>query len=116
MKRSPAIPTAARTACRKRDRQRCLRCGGAGIHLHHRMRRREGGHGLWNLVTLCDECHRWVHANVASAKIEGWIIPTYQAEPEQTPLRAYWDWIVLDGEGAYSRTATPSAAYLGPKA
>lgn len=78
------------------------------------MRRREGGHGLWNLVTLCDCCHRWVHANVTEARAEGWIIPTYRGDPDQVPLRAYWDWIILTAEGSSNRTAAPPAAYLTP--
>lgn len=99
MPKSPAIPTSVRTAIKKRDLERCLRCGGRGTELHHRMRRREGGHGLWNIVTLCGSCHRWAHANVAAAREDGFIIPTYTESPEWEPVRAWWSWLRLDEHG-----------------
>lgn len=53
----------------------CLRCGAAGNHLHHRRRRRDGGHDPQNLVTLCAWCHRDVHADPTRAKDTGYIVP-----------------------------------------
>lgn len=111
-KKNPAIPTTVREAIHRRDKHRCLRCGGGGQHLHHRMRRREGGHGLWNIVTLCDGCHRWAHANVTDARADGYIIPTYTQAPDLIPLRAYWDWVLADEEGGLARAVAPSASYL----
>jgi hypothetical protein len=111
-KKNPAIPSAVRAAVDIRDRKTCLRCGGGATAKHHRMRRREGGHGLWNVISLCDGCHRWAHANVTVARREGYIIPTFSQAPKEVPLRAYWDWVLLDEEGGLARTAAPSAAYL----
>jgi 5-methylcytosine-specific restriction endonuclease McrA len=53
----------ARAAARKRDGERCRRCGTAdNLEVHHVVGLAEGGqpYALANLVTLCTECHRAV--------------------------------------------------------
>lgn len=69
------IPTKAREVVRRRQNGQCMRCGNRYSDLHHRQRRREGGHSYENLVGLCGTCHKWVHANPAKARELGYIIP-----------------------------------------
>lgn len=72
------IPQSAREAVARRSLGRCERCGKQGpTEIHHRQRRREGGHGLANLIALCPGDHRWAHANPAQARVAGLIIPTW---------------------------------------
>lgn len=54
--------------------QRCERCGERRpLDLHHRLPRSRGGtHGVENLVALCRDCHRAVHAGASDAG--GWIV------------------------------------------
>lgn len=82
-----AIPAAARHAVHERDRQ-CVRCGVAIAALHHRLKRREGGHGLATLIGLCNPDHAWVHAHPKLARTEGFIVPTW-ADPETVAVRHF---------------------------
>lgn len=99
MGRGNPIPTAVRLAIDKRDRRQCLRCGGAGREIHHRQRRREGGHGLENTLLLCSACHRWAHAHPSAAREQGFIVSAFAEEIEQVPVVAYYGTIWLDAEG-----------------
>lgn len=73
-----AIPQSARDAVEARCLGRCERCGRQGPYeVHHRQRRREGGHGVVNLVALCPADHRWAHANPKAARDAGFIVPTW---------------------------------------
>ena len=74
-----------------RDGGRCQKCSGEGTDVHHRMRRRDGGHGMWNLVLLCRTCHSWAHANPEQARDQGYIISAFlrMEEASMVPLR---DW------------------------
>lgn len=71
------IPQRSRDAVSKRSLDRCERCGGSGYEVHHRMRRREGGHDPRNLVLLCRTCHSWAHGNPDAAKEAGFIVPPW---------------------------------------
>lgn len=44
--------------------------------LHHRRLRRQGGAWVSRLNTLavCEGCHTWIHANVAVAKVFGFLV------------------------------------------
>ena len=65
------IPSKVREAVLERDSfdgcPCCIWCGhpspeGAGLHLHHVVRRSQGGkHEVGNLVTLCFKCHMALH-------------------------------------------------------
>lgn len=105
-----SIPSSVRAKVRARDRGQCLRCGGDGTELQHRMRRREGGHHLWNLVTMCGTCHRgWAHANPEQARTFGWIISVHHDSPETVPLYTFWgEWVVLTADGRYESTPPPA--------
>ncbi len=61
-------PVKLRWQIKQRDGLRCQGCGvgetpGKRLQVHHRRPvARGGGHDPASLVTLCDECHRLVHA------------------------------------------------------
>lgn len=96
-----SIPKAARKAVADRDQGQCCRCGGAATDVHHRQRRREGGHGVHNLVSLCRNCHSACHARPKMAMETGYIVPTHvpQDEVAQVVLHAFYGPVRLDQQG-----------------
>lgn len=62
-----------------RDRHRCRWCGrtnqGGDVH-HIRYRRAQVDDAEWNLITLCRECHNFVHGE----RINGRTIPKREAQ------------------------------------
>lgn len=85
-----SIPTSVRVAVRARDAGHCVRCGvGGQLHVHHRQRRRDGGHGLANCISLCSTCHHWVHANPILARDGGFIVSAFAPDVSVVPLRWY---------------------------
>ena len=49
-----------------RDGYKCQCCGGQGdgvkLHVHHKESRQTGGNAPNNLITLCEDCHKALHA------------------------------------------------------
>jgi hypothetical protein len=101
------IPTAARQAVRERQDRQCARCGAAYSEIHHRLRRREGGHRLSILVGLCSTCHRWAHANYPEAQAAGYRISVHETDPAAVPIRTFMGWMLFDDEGGCDFTAAP---------
>jgi len=100
------IPTAVRTTVDERENRQCLRCGAAGREQHHRMRRREGGHAISNVILLCFRCHRWAHSRPVAARAEGFIIPTWEQRPTcEIPVAAFYGAVTLDDEGGVAWVA-----------
>lgn len=100
---SNPIPTDARQAVYERERYACIRCGMTGAEIHHRKRRREGGHGLENMILLCSGCHRQAHANPAWARQQGLIVSVHANNVSEEPIRTYGGWFTLNADG----TTTP---------
>lgn len=77
---------------RERDQGRCARCGGSGpVDVHHRMPRSGGvNEAAPNKVSLCRWCHRWVHANPAEARRDGWVV-SRSDDPAVIPV-VHWGW------------------------
>lgn len=94
------IPKPIREGVKKRDMGRCVACGAEGSDVHHRMRRRNGGHSLENCLLLCRTDHSKAHAQPAWARTVGLIVPTYVGLDDVTwvPIRAWRGW-VLHGRG-----------------
>ena len=59
------IPAKIRQQVHERDGHICQRCGQYGNHLHHIEQAPMGGrrdHSISNIITLCQDCHIWVHS------------------------------------------------------
>lgn len=94
------IPTRQRELVRERDGG-CVVCGMAPYDVHHRKRRREGGHALSNLVALCRRHHAEAHANPDVARTWGLIVPTW-GDSSLTPI---WSaprgvWLLLSDDAS----------------
>lgn len=96
------IPTKARDVVRERQGGQCARCGNTYTALHHRMRRREGGHAWENLVGLCHTCHKWAHDNPVTAQQHGYVIPIHVQDISLVPIKTYLGWLVFDKDGGHS--------------
>jgi hypothetical protein len=94
-----AIPTKAREVVDERDQRQCVRCGNPAGHKHHRQRRREGGHGYWNIISLCPSCHNWAHGHPAQASENGYIISVHESTPEAVPIKTFMGWVILTAAG-----------------
>lgn len=89
----PGVTEDTRAQLLARCRGRCEACGRdlerGGVHVHHRKRRRDGGHTLDNLVVLHPTCHvvapEAVHQRPAWARELGLIVRA-SADPASTPL------------------------------
>jgi hypothetical protein len=94
------IPTATRRKVIDRDEDRCWVCGMRGSEIQHRKRRREGGHGMANLIRVCRTCHHdKIHRNPRWAMENGYTVSSYM-NPAEMPIKR-WDGavILLDDEG-----------------
>ena len=60
-----------------------------GSEIHHRQRRREGGHGYENLVLLCGTCHRWAHKYPLLAKADGYIVDPSETDISSVPIDTF---------------------------
>lgn len=114
MGRGNPIPAAVRTAVDTRDNRQCLRCGAAGREIHHRQRRREGGHGLENCVLLCGADHRWVHSHPSQARDTGFIVSVFDDVVADVPIRAYYGWVRLTSEGGVQWAPLPDSTPRTP--
>jgi 5-methylcytosine-specific restriction endonuclease McrA len=83
------IPKATRRRVAERD-DGCLRCGKTATDIHHRQRRAVGGHSEWNLVSLCRTCHTEVHSDPEESRRRGWIISSYEQNPQAVPVEAWY--------------------------
>lgn len=106
-----AIPTKAREVVWERQNRQCARCGNLGNEIHHRMRRREGGHAYENLVGLCSEDHRWVHKHPKQAAADGFIIPISVDDISAVPIKTFVGWLLFDAEGNTTFTTEPVGSF-----
>ena len=83
--------------------------GGTGVR-HHRMRRRDGGDRLANLLLLHPWCHNVssgsVHQEPRAAKERGFIVPSW-ADPLTYPVAVRDQWYVLSDEGLMMIASAP---------
>lgn len=78
---------------RDRDRSKCQKCFQAGSRLdvHHRKPKQMGGSdsltefGLANLISLCRDCHSWVHQHPEAATMMGLLLRQGD-DPEQCEI------------------------------
>lgn len=79
----------------------CERCGqplGGNLERHHRMRRRDGGDRLSNLLALHSRCHTYITEHPEEARANGWIVSALStAAPDEVPVRiAGLLWLLRD--------------------
>lgn len=100
---SNEIPSAVRRKVNDRDEMRCVACGSIGSEIQHRMRRREGGHRLSNLIRVCSVDHRTIHANPAWALEFGLTVSAvFDQDPSLVPVLTYRGWTLFDDEGGFN--------------
>lgn len=95
----------ARKLALARDGGKCLRCLGEAADVHHRRVKGMGGtsddyikYGLANLVSLCRECHSWVHNNPSDAYSSGFLVHGWD-DPAEIPIALKVIVIKLTPEG-----------------
>lgn len=97
------IPRKTRTAVIERDRDKCLACGAKGTEIQHRIRRREGGHAMSNLMRICTTCHRRAHSVPLWATAKGYTVSAVQdIDPASVPLWTFSGWMLLRDDGSTS--------------
>lgn len=100
--------TAANELLLKRCGGLCEACGGqlAGrMERAHRVKRRDGGDRLCNILALHPECHGWTHANPTEARARGLILRTTD-DPASVPV--LWqgrEWSALADDGSRASLA-----------
>lgn len=102
------VPDKVREAVWSRDMNACVRCASPATELHHRRRRRDGGHGTENCVAACLGCHQWFHSHPADARDCGWIVSAYDDNPAETPMKCWYGWVLLDSDGVASLVDAPA--------
>lgn len=104
--------TDATNALLRRSGGRCERRGcdlyRTGIERHHRIRRRDGGDRLANLLALCPDCHAHITRHPAEARENGWIVTAHAADPTTVPVLIAGTWWLLDDDGGRTRTTPPA--------
>lgn len=114
---SNEIPSDVRRKVNARDQARCQICGAIGTEIQHRIRRREGGHRLSNLIRVCSTDHRAIHARPAWALERGYTVSAVMdVDPSQIAVHSYKGWALYDDEGGVWVIAprTVAVADLGP--
>jgi hypothetical protein len=109
-----AIPTKAREMVWERQMRACARCGNRGYQIHHRQRRREGGHAVGNLVGTCRVCHEWCHAHPDKAREQGYVVTVSVDDPSLIPIRTYMGWVLFDNDGGIRFVEEPERMLDGP--
>lgn len=66
---------------------------------HHRMRRRDGGDRLSNLLALHTACHRYITEHPEEARANGWIVSVASDDPATVPVRIRGALWLLDDYG-----------------
>ena len=56
-------------------------CSGAASHVHHRLRRSQGGKDVpENFVAVCVRCHDLIHREPKWAYANGWMVRSWDTE------------------------------------
>lgn len=87
----------------RRSGHRCERCGqplSGNMERHHRIRRRDGGDRLSNLLALHSRCHAYITEHPEEARANGWIVSALSnIDPEHAPVRIDGTWWNLTDDG-----------------
>lgn len=89
----------------RRSGSHCEKCGhplGNSAERHHRIRQRDGGDRLSNLLIVHPQCHQWITEHPEFSRGEGWIVTALgldgdPPDPETMPVRINgWWWYLRD--------------------
>jgi hypothetical protein len=82
---------------------RCERCNlglNGQMERHHRIRRRDGGDRLSNLLALHPTCHTYITEHPEEAKANGWIVSALAGtDPTEARVRIDGLWWLLRDDG-----------------
>ena len=100
----------AKRIVRSRDQERCHKCGrrNSNLDVHHRKPKQMGGadakttYGLANLVSLCRDCHSWVHQHPEEAMSVGLLL-SQSAEPDREYITSRGQRVALTYLGMIGR-------------
>jgi 5-methylcytosine-specific restriction endonuclease McrA len=83
------LPKGRAIECYQRDGWRCRHCSDRNaLHPHHIDYKSHGGtDDLWNLLTLCTQCHRAHHDGFLKIAPVDWTIPATQNQVRFVRLR-----------------------------
>ncbi len=97
-----------------RDGEKCLRCLGEAADVHHRRPKGMGGtgnkyiaYGMANLVSLCRECHTYIHAHPEAAYKTGYLVHSWD-DPACIPIALKVIVVRLTPEGEIQRSGNES--------
>lgn len=99
------VPEKTRAQVIQRAKGRCEACGvGIATDIHHRMRRREGGHEVGNLIWVDRTCHDRIHSFPEWARDNGWIVTAlagFEEGVSERPVRIGGKMAYLLPDGGY---------------
>jgi hypothetical protein len=102
---------AVRRVVLRRDDHRCVRCGREACDVHHRQPKGMGGtsneevaFGLANLISLCRECHSFVHANPLEAYKTGYLVHSWDDPETIAVLTKSWGTVSFRSDGSSEST------------
>lgn len=97
----------------ERDNGICVRCGREAVDVHHRLRKGMGGtkkeninYGAGNLVSLCRDCHAYVHAHPRESYRTGFLVASWDS-PEGTQIVTKFGTIMLHPDFTVEQTEGP---------
>lgn len=95
----------ARKIILARDNWMCIRCGAEATDVHHRKAKKMGGtknediaYGYANLISVCRNCHSWIHGHPTEAVDAGYIVKT-GFDPETTFIITKFGLLTLRADG-----------------
>lgn len=69
----------------------CCNGHGNGLQVHHITGGTGSRHDIWpNLLLICDEVHRWIHAHPIEGRILCWLVKKHQGEFDVEHIRRAW--------------------------
>lgn len=95
----------------RRSGDRCECCGKPLLNQaerHHRMRRRDGGDTLSNLLLLLPDHHKHWTEHPAEAVNLGIIVPTWASVADTPVLHGSRGWVTLAEDGTATPVPTPA--------
>jgi 5-methylcytosine-specific restriction enzyme A len=95
-----------------RDGECCVRCHYPACDVHHRKPKGMGGtsdeevaFGLANLISLCRECHSYIHAHPAESYKLGYLVRSWD-NPELVKIETNLGSLEIRSDGTFEQIGT----------